>query len=222
MASHHGQARAVAPAGDRAPAGAARADAAPKGRCRSRTRAAPGRPAAQFPLLRQPAEISAVRQHLLGEMGGGEPRRARARQHPSAPAGGARVRRRRRRRLGADARDALDARPLPAHAVLRGRQGDQPRGHPPHLAEDGGPLLRASADRAGAHQPRLCGRAVARGEIAERRVQHGVARGAAHRHRPRTSSNSRSSISSRSSPRTGRRASARRPATRSTSGRWCW
>ena len=56
------------------------------------------RPAAQFPLLRQPAEISAVRQHLLGEMGDRQPRRARARQHPSASAGGARVRRRRRRR----------------------------------------------------------------------------------------------------------------------------
>ena len=71
--------------------------------------------------------------------------------------------------------DALDARPLPAHAVLRGRQGDQPRGHPPHAAEDGGPLPRASADRAGADQPRLCGCAVARGEVAERRLQHGVA-----------------------------------------------
>ena len=57
-----------------------------------------GRSAAQLPLLRQPAEISAVRQHLQREVGGGEPRRARARQHPSAPAGGARVRRRRRRR----------------------------------------------------------------------------------------------------------------------------
>jgi hypothetical protein len=30
---------------------------------------------------------------------------------------------------------------FPAHAVLRGRQGDQPRRHPPHLAEDGGPFL---------------------------------------------------------------------------------
>ena len=114
-------------------------------------------------------------------MGGGEPRRARTRQHPSAPAGGARVRCRRRRRLGAHARDALDARPLSAHAVLRGRQGDQPRGRPPHLAEDGGPLPRASADRAGAHQPRLCGCALARGEVAERRLQHGVARAAARR-----------------------------------------
>ena len=49
-------------------------------------------------------------------------------QHPSAPAGAAPVRRRRRRRHGAAARDARDARPLPAHAVLRRRQGDQPRG----------------------------------------------------------------------------------------------
>ena len=86
------------------------------------------RSAAQLPLLRQPAEVSAVRQHLLGEVGGGEPRLARARQHPSAPAGAAPVRCRRRRRHRAGARDALDARPLPAHAVLRRRQGDQPRG----------------------------------------------------------------------------------------------
>src|SRR5216110_2844474 len=43
----------------------------------------------QFPLLRQPPEISPVREHLQREMGGGEPRRTRTRQYPSAPAGGA-------------------------------------------------------------------------------------------------------------------------------------
>ena len=44
----------------------------PSSAARRRTPAA--RPAAQFPLLRQPAEIPAVRQHLQREMGGGEPR----------------------------------------------------------------------------------------------------------------------------------------------------
>jgi hypothetical protein len=62
-----------------------------------------------------------AREHLLGEVGGGEPRSARTAQHPSAAAGRAPVRRRRRRRLGADACDALNARPLPEHAVLRRR-----------------------------------------------------------------------------------------------------
>ena len=94
----------------------------------SRHRQRRRRSAAQLPLLRQPAEVPAVRQHLLGKMGGGATRLARACQHPSAPAGAAAVRCRRRRRHRAAARDALDARPLPAHAVLRGRQGDQPRG----------------------------------------------------------------------------------------------
>ena len=102
------------------------------------------RSAAQFPLLRQPAEISAVREHLLGEMGDRLARRLGARQYPSASAGGARVRCRRRRRHGAGARDALDARPLSDHAVLYRRQGDQPRGYPPHAAQDGGSLRRAS------------------------------------------------------------------------------
>ena len=85
--------------------------------------------------------------------------------HPRPPAVRA-VRRRRRRRHRAGARDALDARPLPAHAVLRRRQGDQPRGRAPHAAEDVGPLHRASGDRAGADQPRLRRCALARGEIA--------------------------------------------------------
>ena len=42
---------------------------------RRRTRAAPARSAAQFPLLRQPPEISALRQYLQREMGGREPGR---------------------------------------------------------------------------------------------------------------------------------------------------
>ena len=114
-------------------------------------------------------------------MGGGQPRRARASQHPSAPAGAAPVRRRRRRRHGAAARDARHARPLPAHAVLRRRQGDQPRGRAPRDAEDVGPVHGASGDGAGADQPRLCRRALARGEVAQRRRQRGVARGFADR-----------------------------------------
>ena len=103
------------------------------------------------------------------EVGGGEPRLAGAAQHPSAAAGAAAVRRRRRRRHGAAARDARDARPLPAHAVLCRRQGDQPRRRPPRDAEDVGPLHGASGDGAGADQPRLCRRALARGEVAVRR-----------------------------------------------------
>ena len=47
-----------------------------------------GRSAAQLPLLRQPAEISAVRQHLQREVGGGEPRLATSSRniHPRPPA----------------------------------------------------------------------------------------------------------------------------------------
>ena len=146
-----------------------------------RSPAGRARSAAQLPLLRQPAEVPAVRQHLQRKVGGRQPGRARARQHPSAPAGAARVRRRRGRRHRAAAGDARHARPLSAHAVLRRRQGDQPRGRAPRLAEDVGPLLRASGDRAGADQSRLCRRAVARGQVALRRLQHGLARSAADR-----------------------------------------
>ena len=42
-------------------------------------------------------------------------------------------------------------------------------------------FTRASGDRAGADQPRLCRRAVARGEVAVGRLQHGLARGGADR-----------------------------------------
>ena len=141
--------------------------------------------------------------------------------HPRPPALRA-VRRRRRRRHRAAADAARDARPVSAHAVLRGRQGDQPRGRAPRDAEDVGPLHRASGDRAGPDQPRLCRRALARGEVDVGRLQHGLARGGADRLLRRTSSSSRSPTWCRSSTRTGRPASARRPATRSTSGRWCW
>ena len=124
----------------------------------------------------------------------------------SASAGGARVRRRRRRRLGAGARDARHARPLSAHAVLHGRQGNQPRGRAADIAENVGSFLRTSGDGAGAHQPRLCGCAVAAREIAQRRLKPGVARAAARPAIRRTSSRSRSSASSRSWPTTGARA----------------
>ena len=87
------------------------------------------RSAAQLPLLRQPAEVSAVRQHLLAKSGWSANRVSLelANIHPRPPA---------LRLFDAGVgdgtvllpRDALDARPLPAHAVLRRRQGDQPRG----------------------------------------------------------------------------------------------
>ena len=115
---------------------AARADAAA---ARRPAHAAPGdeagrrrgRALAQLPLLRQPPEVPAVRQHLQREGGGGAPRRHGARPPPSRAAGGARVRRRHGRRHRADPRHARDAPPLPDAAVLRRRQGDQPRGRAP-------------------------------------------------------------------------------------------
>ena len=74
---------------------------------RRRTRgSAFARSAAQFPLLRQSPEISALRQHLQREMGGREPRLARARQHPSEAAGRTSLRRGHGRRHGARARHA--------------------------------------------------------------------------------------------------------------------
>ena len=133
---------------------------------------------AKLPLLRQPPEISAVRHHLQREMGGRPTRRHGAGQHPSAPAGGAPVRRRHRRRHGADAHDARDAPPLPHHAVLHRRQGDQPRGRAPRAREDAGPALRASGDGAGHDQHVLLRGAVADAEFGHRRDQPGLARAA--------------------------------------------
>ena len=86
---------------------------------------------AQLPLLRQPPEVPAVRQHLQREGGGGAPRRHGARAPPSRAAGGARVRRRHGRRHRAHPRDARDAPALSDAAVLLRRQGDQPRGRAP-------------------------------------------------------------------------------------------
>ena len=144
-------------------------------------------------------------------------------QHPPAAAGGARVRRRHGRRHGAHARDARDAPALPDAALLLRRQGDQPRGRAPVARQDGRPLLRAPGHRAGGDQHVLQRGALAHAEGARRGDLAPVARGGAHRHARRTSSASRSRRWSRSCRRTGRRATARPPATRSTSGRsrWC-
>ena len=187
-------------------------------RCRptphpSSRRTSANRSAAQFPLLRQPAEVSAVRQHLLAKSGWW-----RAASRSSSPTSI-----RARRRCACSTPASATARVLAR--VMRAMHDRFP--HMPFyivgkeisledvrldLAEDGGPLLRASGDRAGADQPRLCGCAVARGEVAERRLQHGLARGAADRATRRTNSSSRSRSSSRSwrenwkagvSPKTG-------------------
>ena len=74
----------AAGAGD-APPRAAAAD--PRERLpRAPTAAARGAAGAELPLLRQPAEVPAVRQHLQREGRGGEPRRARAGHiHPRRP-----------------------------------------------------------------------------------------------------------------------------------------
>ena len=89
-------------------------------------------------------------------------------------------------------------------------------------AQDGRPLLRASGDRAGGHQHVLHRGAVA--DAARRSQPQPRWCGTKRRSpaAPRTSSASRSPRSSRSWRRTGRRATARRPATRSTSIRWRW
>ena len=133
---------------------------------RLRDEVAPGRGRAlpQLPLLRQPPEVPAVRQHLLGEGGGGAPRRHGARPPSSRAAGGEAVRRRHGRRHGADPGHARDA-PAPADAaVLRRRQGDQPGGCAPLPRQDGRPLPRAPRDRAGRHQHVLHRGAVADAE----------------------------------------------------------
>ena len=141
---------------------------------------------AQLPLLRQPAEIPAVRHHLRREVGHRPTRRHGARQHPSAPAGAAPVRRRHGRRHGARPDHARDARPLPHHAVLHRRQGDQPRGRAPRAGEDARPIVRASGDRAGDDQHVLFRGAVAEAELGQCRHQPRLARAFAHRqHRAR-------------------------------------
>ena len=176
----------------------------------------------QFPLLRQSSKISAVREYLQREMGGREPRRARTRQYPSASAGRARVRCRHGRRHGAHARDARDASPLSEHAVLYLRQGDQPRGHPPHAREDARPFLRASVHRARPHQHVLFGSAVAHGEVGRGGRQPRVERGGAHRQhlaRFRGADHRPAGFSWR---RTGKPASAPKAAIRFTRSRSCW
>ena len=185
-----------------------------------RTAGGQGR-AAQLPLLRQSPEVPPVRQHLRREVGGRQPRGGGARQHPAAAAGAAPVRRRRRRRHRAGARHARHARALPDDAVLRRRQGDQPRGHPADARQAARPFLRAPGDRGRAHQHLLLGSAVAARHCrrARRRAWSGTrCRSPETR---RIISRSRSPSCSRSSARTGRRRRARRPAIRSTSGRWC-
>ena len=149
-------------------------------------RAPPRPPPHELPLLRQPAEIPAVRHHLRREVGGRPARRHGTGQHPSAPAGAAPVRRRHRRRHRADAHHARDAQPLPDHAVLHRRQGDQPRGRAPRAREDARPAVRASGDRAGDDQHVLFRGAVAEAELGHRRHQPRLARaGADRQHRAR-------------------------------------
>ncbi len=151
------------------------------------------RSAAQFPLLRQPAEISAVRQHLQREVGGRQPRRAGTRQHPSASAGGAPVRRRRRRRHGAGARDALDASTrfptMPFYIVGKEISLEDVRlaleKMPDRFFEHPATVL-VLTNLAYAEAPWLTPKSVTRGD------QPGLARSGACRATPRTSSRSRS------------------------------
>ena len=140
----------------------------------------------QLPLLRQPAEIPAVRHHLRREVGDRPTRRHGTGQHPPTPAGAAPVRRRHGRRHGARPHHARHAQPLPDHAVLHRGQGDQPRGRAPRAGEDARPAVRASGDRAGDDQHVLLRGAVAEAELGQRRHQPRLARAVADRqHRAR-------------------------------------
>ena len=152
-----------------APAATPRAAASRLARSRQprRRRRQRRRSAAQLPLLRQPAEVSAVRQHLLGKVGG----RATASSlelaniHPRPPAlrlfdagvGDGTV-------LTRVMRSMHDRFPHTPFYVV-GKEISLEDVRLTH-AEDVGPLHGASGDRAGADQPRLRRRAVARGEIA--------------------------------------------------------
>ena len=111
---------------------------------------------------------------------------------------------------------------FPTHAVLLRRQGDQPRGRAAVAGEDGGSLLRASGHRAGGHQHVLHRGALAHAEVGARRDLAAVARGRADRHDVARVQRADRRPRAVPRPRTGRRGTAPRPATRSTSGRWCW
>ena len=178
------------------------------------------RPAAQFPLLRQPAKISAVRQHVQREVGSRASCFRRACASASTATRGAGVRRRRRRRIGADPGDARDARSLQPHALLHRRQGDQPRGR--RLT------LQKMSDRFFEHPSTVLvltnlAMRTRRGSQSNRSTLHRAWCGTSCRWPaiPRTASNNRSWISSLSWRRIGRLASARVPATRFTSARSC-
>ena len=172
-----------------------------------RSRRRRGRAVAQLPLLRQPPEVPAVRQHLQREGGGGAPRRHGARPPPSRAAGGARVRRRHGRRHRAHARHARDAPALPDAAVLRRRQGDQPRGRAP-VASTRWPTASTSTrppcwSSPTCTTPRRPGWRRKALSAATSLVWHEVALDRQHGRRVQRADRRRSS---RSSPRTGRRA----------------
>ena len=114
------------------------------------------------PVLRQPAEVPGVRQHLQRE--GGRRRSARRRSsdalRPRPPAlrifdagmGDATVLSRLMRAVHRD---------FPTVPLLAVGEGDQPRGRAARAREDARPLLRAPAHGARDHEPELQGRAEA-------------------------------------------------------------
>ena len=144
---------------------------------RARSAAGEARSARQFPLLREPAEIPAVRPYLQREAGDRRAGGAGAVQPASPAAGAAGVRRRRRRRHGAGAGDALDARPLSPYAVLYRRQGAEPGGRPADARQGAGPAVRAPGDRVRPHQHVLRRGALADAGLARGGRGHDLARG---------------------------------------------
>ena len=115
----------------------------------------------RLPLLRQPPEVPAIRQHVQREVGGLRARRDGARPGPPPAAGAPGVRRRHGRRHRAQRGHAEHAPALPDDAVLRRRQGNLGGGCAPLPGENARPVVRASGDGAGGHQHALLGGTVA-------------------------------------------------------------
>ena len=178
-----------------------------------------GRSLAQFPLLRQSPEVSAVRQHLRREGDGSAARGPGTGPPPSRAAGHPPVRRRHGRRHRAHPRHARDAPPLtrrcPSTSSAR-RSAWRTRGS----ASTRWPTASTSIPRPCSSSP-TCTTPRRRGWRPRRSLPQPRWCGTRWRCRVprRRNSASRSRRSSRSSPGSGRRDIPPRPATPSTSAR---
>ena len=115
-------------------------------------------------LLRQPPEVPGLRQHVQREGRHRGPLRRRVDAAAADASRASPLRRRHGRRDRPLARAPDGAPPLPDRARARGGEGDQPRGRPPGVGEDAGPLRRAPPHGARRHEPVLRRRARAPAE----------------------------------------------------------